>query len=302
MSGQYVKPSFGLLDFGLRDTGMNSLRIVEDVLEYAKMADQLGFKRIWLSEHHIPDPLAGWYDPLPLLPLIAGMTERIVTGIAGAQLSIQNPYRVALNYKLLANLFPDRIDLGLASGGPPDNIMFYFGDEKVGLAEKQATLFGLLNDEERLAREREVIIPPYKGAVPRVWILSSSYNRLDEAIRQRACFSRSLFHGGDLGFYRERLEEFKEKYFEQHGERPLLTLAFSGCCHETDQRARRIAERANYRGIASVNICGSVGRFKDVILSYQEQYGYDEFTFLNIARSPEDRKASLVLLQKAFDL
>ena len=98
---------FSLLDFGLRDSSLNSLKIIEDVLEYAKVADELGFKRIWLAEHHIPDSLAAWYNPYPIITLIAGMTKKIITGIAGSQVNLHNPYHIAINYKLLANLFPN---------------------------------------------------------------------------------------------------------------------------------------------------------------------------------------------------
>lgn len=296
------KIEFSLLDFGLRDPSMNSLRIIEDVLDYAQTAEQMGFKRIWLSEHHISDSTAAWYNPLPILPLIAGMTKKIKVGIAGTQISIHNPYHIAVNYKLLTNLFPDRIDLGLAGGTPPENVKCFFQTEHLSIQEKKVQLVNLLNDEDKLVNDQELIIPPFKGSLPPVWFLGSGYNGLDEVIKYKVNFSRSLFHGDDVNFYREQLEEFKKGYFLQHQKQPELTLAFSGCCHHTDKKAKQIADSANYKGIRRINISGSIEKFKEMIYMYQEQYGYNEFTFLNIARNSKDRKIALSLIQKAFNL
>ncbi|WP_207512790.1 LLM class flavin-dependent oxidoreductase [Longitalea luteola] len=297
-----TKIEFSLLDFGLRDPSMNSLRIIEDVLDYAQTAEQMGFKRIWLAEHHISDATAAWYNPLPVLPLIAGMTKKIKTGIAGTQLNIHNPYHIALNYKLLANLFPDRIDLGIASGTPPENVSSFFTTEQRSFHDKRAQLVHLLANEDKLVNEEELIIPPFKGSIPSVWFLGSSYSNLDDVIKHKANFSRSLFHGSDLNFNREQLEVFKTNYFIQHKQHAELTLAFAGCCHHTDTKANQIAASANYLGIRTINIIGSIQKFKDMIYMYQEHYGYNEFTFLNIARNPKDRKTALSLIHKAFNL
>jgi alkanesulfonate monooxygenase SsuD/methylene tetrahydromethanopterin reductase-like flavin-dependent oxidoreductase (luciferase family) len=296
------KIEFSLLDFGLRDPSMNSLKIIEDLFDYAVMADRLGFKRLWLTEHHIADSKAAWYNPYPLLPLLAGMTKRINVGIAGTQLSIHNPYHIAIDYKLLANLFPDRIDLGLATGRPGTSILGVIGHEYTNLDLQRRNVIELLCNEDEFVTQHEVIIPPYKGLLPDVWLLSSNYRQLEDVVKYKISFSRSLFHGTDTSYQKDKLEEFKGKFFERHQSHPKITLSFSGCCHTSDAKAKKIAEHSDYRGIAAINICGSIERFRDTILNYQELYGYDEFTFLNIARNPQDRRTSLRLIQKAFDL
>ncbi|HET6254604.1 MAG TPA: LLM class flavin-dependent oxidoreductase [Puia sp.] len=295
------KIELSLLDFGLRSSSMNSMMIIEDVLEYARLADKMGFKRLWLAEHHISDSRAAWYDPLPIIPIIAGMTDRIITGIAGSQLNIHNPYHIAINYKLFANLFPDRIDLGLAGGSVAAGIIKFLGGSYGNSSEKAREVIRLLREEDTLVNEHYMIIPPFHGCIPDIWMLSTNYNRLEEVILHKVNFSRSLFHGADQEPHRARLDEFKERFYTVHGVLPKLTLALSGCCHHTDQKARQIAVNAGYDGVV-VNVCGSMERFRDTLLMYQEQYAYDEFTFLNLARDPKDRRIGLALLQKAFDL
>jgi alkanesulfonate monooxygenase SsuD/methylene tetrahydromethanopterin reductase-like flavin-dependent oxidoreductase (luciferase family) len=301
MAAEHKKIEFSLLDFGLRDPSMNSLRIIEDVIEYAQAADRLGYKRVWLAEHHIPDTTAAWYNPFPLLPIIAGMTKRIRIGIAGTQLTLHNPYHIAVDYKLLENLFPERIDLGLATGFPSDKIRALVGNETLSIGEKKSLVIKLLKEEDRLALEEEFILPPYKGSIPSIWLLLSSYSKLGEVIDAGVNFSRSLFHGTDLNCYKDQLEQFKEQFYAKHQKHPEITLAVAGCCHYTDKKAQQISENANYKGIQP-NICGSIERFKDTILGYQQQYGYDEFTFLNMARLPKDRQIAIHLIQEAFDL
>jgi alkanesulfonate monooxygenase SsuD/methylene tetrahydromethanopterin reductase-like flavin-dependent oxidoreductase (luciferase family) len=216
-------------------------------------------------------------------------------------LNVHNPYHIATDYKLLANLFPDRIDLGLAGGSVAAGIMNLLGGCYGNGQEKAREVIRLLREEDTLVNEHQVIIPPFHGCVPDIWMLSTNYNRLDEVIRYKVNFSRSLFHGVDQQPHRAKLDEFKERFCTSHGVCPKLTLAISGCCHRTDQKAKQIAGSSGYDGV-SVNVCGSIERFRDTLLGYQEQYGYDEFTFLNLAREPKDRRDGIALLQKAFDL
>ena len=107
----------GLLDFGIRDNKKNSgLQSLYDVVDYAVRADELGFNRFWMAEKYNFDYYAGWSNPEVLVPVIAGMTEQIRVGMAGILLPFHSPFRVSLNFKLLNNLFSNRIDLGLAKG------------------------------------------------------------------------------------------------------------------------------------------------------------------------------------------
>ena len=41
-----------LLDYGLVDEGKTSAEAVRETLELAQLADELGFHRFWVSEHH----------------------------------------------------------------------------------------------------------------------------------------------------------------------------------------------------------------------------------------------------------
>src|SRR6185503_682821 len=98
-------------------TGPDALR---NTLDLARLADELGYHRYWVAEHHGGAMLAG---PAPevLIGPIAAATRRIRVGSGGVMLPHYSPLKVAEAFSLLAGLYPGRIDVGLgrASGTDP---------------------------------------------------------------------------------------------------------------------------------------------------------------------------------------
>lgn len=89
-------------------------------LHLAQLAEEWGYHRFWIAEHHNTPQLA---SPSPELVIawILGQTQRIRVGSGGVMLQHYSPYKVAENFNLLASLAPGRIDLGVgkAPGGLP---------------------------------------------------------------------------------------------------------------------------------------------------------------------------------------
>src|ERR1700694_5708207 len=89
---------------------------LQTTLRCARLADQLGFTRYWLTEHHeASDP---WASPEIVVAILATQTKHVRLGTAGTLLAHHNPLRVANDFSLLASCFDGRIDLGLARGFP----------------------------------------------------------------------------------------------------------------------------------------------------------------------------------------
>ena len=124
------KIRIGLLDFGVRKTEYSSMGKVLDVLDYAENADSLGFSKFWLTEHHNYSSDDAWSSPQMLLPIILYNTDRINVGMAGVLINYYSSYEVAMNFKLLANLFPKRVDLGFANGSPPMEVAQLLAQQK----------------------------------------------------------------------------------------------------------------------------------------------------------------------------
>jgi luciferase family oxidoreductase group 1 len=96
----------------------NAHQALQETVQLARLADKLGYRRYWLSEHHNTRTLAG-ASPEILIARLAAETRQIRLGSGGIMLPNHSTLKVAENFRLLEALYPGRIDLGLgrAPGG-----------------------------------------------------------------------------------------------------------------------------------------------------------------------------------------
>lgn len=93
---------------------------LQNTLDLARLADQLGYERFWIAEHHGTPALAS-SSPEAVIGPVAMATSRISVGSGGVMLPHYSPFKVAETFSMLAGLFPGRIDLGIgrAAGTTP---------------------------------------------------------------------------------------------------------------------------------------------------------------------------------------
>lgn len=89
----------------VRDAFDNSVRL-------AQHAEQLGFTRYWLAEHHNMISIASSATAV-LIGHVANATKKIRVGSGGIMLPNHSPLIVAEQFGTLGTLYPGRIDLGL---------------------------------------------------------------------------------------------------------------------------------------------------------------------------------------------
>src|SRR6201994_654626 len=87
-------------------------------VDVARHAEQWGYRRFWLAEHHSIEGLACSATPV-LIGHVASATQTIRVGSGGVMLPNHAPLVVAEQFGTLEALYPGRIDLGLgrAPGG-----------------------------------------------------------------------------------------------------------------------------------------------------------------------------------------
>jgi luciferase family oxidoreductase group 1 len=87
---------------------------------YAKAAEDAGYKRFWVAEHHASEGIAGGATAV-VLAHIGHATQTIRIGSGGIMLPNHNPFVIAEQFGTLDALFPGRVDLGLgrAPGAGP---------------------------------------------------------------------------------------------------------------------------------------------------------------------------------------
>ena len=102
-------------------SGRTAADALQATIELARLADRLGYTRYWLAEHHNSSSLAD-ASPEILIPVVAGSTERIRVGSGGVMLTHYAPLKVAETFRMLATLYPERIDMGLGRAPGSDRL------------------------------------------------------------------------------------------------------------------------------------------------------------------------------------
>ena len=93
---------------------------LDETAQLAKAAEQAGYKRFWIAEHHGSEGIAGGATSL-VISHVGHATSTIRIGAGGIMLPNHNPFVIAEQFGTLDALFPGRVDLGLgrAPGADP---------------------------------------------------------------------------------------------------------------------------------------------------------------------------------------
>jgi luciferase family oxidoreductase group 1 len=103
---------FSILDLCPVPQGATPADAFRNSLDLARHAEQWGYQRYWLAEHHNMPGIASAATSV-LIGHIAGGTKTIRVGSGGIMLPNHSPLVIAEQFGTLASLYPDRIDLGV---------------------------------------------------------------------------------------------------------------------------------------------------------------------------------------------
>jgi luciferase family oxidoreductase group 1 len=101
-----------VLDLAVVPDGSTTAAALADTTELARRAEELGFDRFWVAEHHNFPTIASTSPPV-LIAHLAASTSRIRIGSGGVMLPNHPPLVVAEQFAMLEALHPGRIDLGI---------------------------------------------------------------------------------------------------------------------------------------------------------------------------------------------
>ena len=144
-------------------------------LRTAQHAEALGFTRYWLAEHHNMPSIASSATAV-LVGHIAGGTQRIRVGSGGVMLPNHAPLVVAEAFGTLAELYPNRIDLGLGRAPGTDPLTMRAlrrnrPETEQDFPREVSELQELLGDAHPGQR---VVANPGAGTHVPIWLLGSS--------------------------------------------------------------------------------------------------------------------------------
>jgi len=101
--------------------GGNLLSAIERTTEVAKHTESLGYKRIWMAEHHNMEYIASSATSV-LIGHVASKTSTIRVGSGGIMLPNHSPLVIAEQFGTLETIYPGRIDLGLGRAPGTDQL------------------------------------------------------------------------------------------------------------------------------------------------------------------------------------
>ena len=103
---------FSILELASVGKDVSTEETFRKSLDLARKAEEYGYNRFWLAEHHNMISIAS-SATVVLMGYIAGGTKRIRVGSGGIMLPNHSPLIVAEQFGTLGSLYPTRIDMGL---------------------------------------------------------------------------------------------------------------------------------------------------------------------------------------------
>ena len=223
-------------------TGADALR---NSIDLARLADELGYHRYWVAEHH-GTPMLACASPEALIGPIAAATQRLRVGSGGVMLPHYSPLKVAETFSMLSALFPGRIDLGLgrAAGTDPTTTFALQRDRRQAapddfpqqLAELLAYLGDSLPRDHPFARLAAL---PGRPELPVPWLLGSSAQSGIWASELGLPYAFADFinpAGAEIAARYRR--EFTASEWQRT---PRVIAAVWAICADTDTEAERLA-------------------------------------------------------------
>ncbi|CAN5237232.1 LLM class flavin-dependent oxidoreductase [soil metagenome] len=180
-----MTPTLSVLDLVPVHSDQTSAQALAATLGLARSADELGYQRYWLAEHHNMPAVASTSPPV-LISLVAAATERIRVGSGGVMLPNHAPLVIAEQFALLEAAFPGRIDLGLGRAPGTDQITAWALRHGTGIEADAANWFPEYVDNVIAmmspqgvgitagGRTHMLRATPQAVGVPAVWLLGSS--------------------------------------------------------------------------------------------------------------------------------
>ena len=309
---------------------------LRNTIDLAKWAEQLGYDRYWLAEHHGTPGLAD-ASPEVMIGPVAAATSRLHVGTGGVMLPHYSPLKVAETFSMLSALYPGRIDLGLGrAAGTSAGIAYALQRDRRQAApddfhEQLQELLGYLeNRGPATGPFRQTAAMHFESPEP--WLLGSSAQSGIWAAELGLpyVFADFINPNGEAiaAYYREHFEP------SERLAAPRVGVATWAICADTDEEAQRLASSMRmlmvmlYRGqlipvpsperalefLAREGVgaetlpvgrritVGTPEKVRATIEEVARDYGAEDVFVVNIMHSHAARRRSYELIARAFGL
>ena len=259
-----------VLDLALLGTRSTSADALRDTTEVARRADELGYHRFWVAEHHNARSVAST-SPAVLIAHLAAVTSRIRVGSGGVMLPNHPALVVAEQFAMLEALHAGRIDLGIGRAPGTDPVTASaLRRAPAALTDTEfprylQDLLGLLGDP----RTSEGVwdrfaATPVAGSAPGVVLLGSS--DFSARLAGRLGLPYAYAHHFSTGATLPALRLYRESFVPSAVlAEPYVIVTINVLTAETDDEADRLAAPHRVRVLEMLT-----GRPEQLLLSPAE--------------------------------
>jgi len=312
---------------------------IGESLALARLCDDLGYHRYWVSEHHNSASIVGT-APEILMAAIAATTQRIRVGSAGVMLPHYSALKVAEQFRVLEAIAPGRIDLGVGRAPGSDRLTALALNPHANAAEEfpqQVQELRCWIEGTPLPSDhpfRAISAQPRGATSPELWILGSSDYGAQLAAHFGLPYAFAYFFSDGRGV-EEALALYRRNYrpSPRHPE-PVATICVWALAADTEVDARRLlttrecwrvgfelgrrdplvspeeaaaypytdADRARIAELRSKAFAGTAGQVAADLLALARRLALDEIVINTWTYDPAARRHSYALLASAFGL
>ena len=255
------KLTLGVVDQSPIRKGGTVAQALGETVQLAQIAEELGYNRYWVAEHHNSGGFAGT-SPEILIGQIASKTNTINVGSGGVMLSHYSSLKVAENFSILESLYPNRIELGIgrAPGSDQNTARALSYPKQIAdiaefpqqVVDLVGFLSGTLPDDHIFSGIKSQPGPP-PSSIPGIWLLGSSDYSARLAAALGLPFSFADFFG-TTAEHGPMIAELYHKFFRPSAylEEPRFNVALQVICAETEDKATFISSSRNISRINSL--------------------------------------------------
>jgi luciferase family oxidoreductase group 1 len=324
-----------ILDQSTISKGDTAINAIKHTISLVQKAEQWGYHRFWVSEHHNLASIAG-SAPEVLIAHLAAVTKDIRLGSGGIMLPNHSSLKVAENFRLLETLAPGRIDLGIGRAPGGDRITASllnpgnrFKEEDYVQQVNELQMYFNDNVQTQYGIVRAI---PVVYDEPPIWMLTSS--------------GSSAFLAADMGLglafaqfisavgVKQAIEVYRTRFVPSEiFPEPEVLIAIWVLCADTEEKAAELkhsvlhvflqmekgevrsgmppyeeiknypytdSDRLRMQANSNRVIAGTPKQVKQQIIDLATDCDADEIMAATITYAPEDKVRSFELLAEVF--
>ena len=208
-----------ILDYVPIFEGRSAHEAFQHSVELAQRAEQLGYVRYWVAEHHQVRSVASSAPEMVMMTLLE-QTSNIKIGSGGVMLPHYSPYKVAEQFKMMEARHPHRVDMAIGRSPSFNNVNAALNENKERKLDFDTQLDDLnkyFNDDiDKAHRFKTLLATPLIPTKPEMYILGMSERSAKLAGKRGLPFVIAKM-GQSSSAIEEVINVYKNEFARWHG-------------------------------------------------------------------------------------